>query len=157
MILDSLKSFEKYQTLHEGFDKVYQFIRKNNLHALEGGEYEIDGKKIYCKIWQGELKGLETPKLEVHDSYIDIHVLLEGSETIGLKDRGKCSDDAAPYDEANDITFFEEEPENYVVLGLNNLAVIFPADAHAPLMGEGSCKKAVFKVHVGRNKEANRF
>lgn len=157
MILDSLKSFEKYQTLHEGFDKVYQFLRKNNLQTLEVGEYEIDGKKAYCKIWQGELKGLEAPKLEVHDSYIDIHVLLDGSETIGLKDRGKCSDDATPYDEANDITFYDEEPENYVVMGVNNMAVIFPADAHAPLMGEGTCKKAVFKVQVGRTKENNRF
>ncbi len=157
MILDSLKSFEKYQTLHEGFDKVYQFIKKNDLHTLEAGEYEIDGKKVYCKIWSGELKGLETPGLEVHDSYIDIHVLLDGSETVGIKDRSKCSSDGTAYDEGNDITFYDDEPENYVVMGVDNLAVIFPADAHAPLMGEGDCKKAIFKVHVGRTKENGRF
>ena len=47
MILDSLKSFEKYQTLQEGFDKVYQFIKKNDLYSLEPGQYDIDGKKVY--------------------------------------------------------------------------------------------------------------
>ena len=31
MILDSVKSFEKYKTLVPGFDKVYEFLRKENL------------------------------------------------------------------------------------------------------------------------------
>lgn len=152
MILDSLKSFEKYQTLQEGFDKVYQFIRKNSLATLEEGSYEIDGKRVYCTISSGELKNVEDAKLEIHDSYIDIHVLLEGAETIGLKDRSKCNTDNTKYQEADDIAFLEEEPENYVVMGVGNLAIIFPADAHAPLLGTGSYKKAVFKVHVGSNR-----
>ena len=152
MILDSLKSFEKYQTLQDGFDKVYQFIRKNNLSTLEAGTYEIDGKRVWCTVSEGELKDVEEAKLEIHDSYIDIHVLLEGSETIGLKDRSKCNTDNTKYQEADDIAFLEEEPENYVVMGVNNLAIIFPADAHAPLLGAGNYKKAVFKVHVGSNR-----
>ncbi|MEF9930804.1 MAG: YhcH/YjgK/YiaL family protein [Bacteroidales bacterium] len=152
MILDSLKSFEKYQTLQEGFDKVYEFIKKNDLSKLETGEYEIDGKKAYCKIWQGELIGLEPQELEVHDSYIDIHVLLSGAETIGIKDRAKCVTSNTTYDEGADITFIKEDPENYIVMGVNNIAIIFPADAHAPLLGEGPCKKAIFKVIVRTKK-----
>ena len=150
MILDSLKSFEKYQTLQNGFDKVYQFIKGNKLNELELGKYEIDGKKVYCTIWEGELRGFDNPKMEVHDSYIDIHVLLEGSETIGIKDRSLCGEESAPYDEVKDILFYHEEPDNYVVLGEGNFAITFPADAHAPLMGDGKCKKAIFKIHVGQ-------
>ena len=152
MILDSLKSFEKYQTLQEGFDKVYQFLKKNDLYSMECGKYEIDGKKVYCTISEGELRDVEEAKLEIHDSYIDIHVLLDGSETIGIKDRSKCNGDNTKYQEADDIAFLEDEPENYVVLGIGNIAVIVPADAHAPLLGSGSYKKAVFKVHVGTNR-----
>jgi len=152
MILDSLKSFEKYKTLQEGFDKVYQFIKKNDLYSLEPGQYDIDGKKVYCTISEGELRDVEDAKLEIHDSYIDIHVLLEGSETIGIKDRSKCNTDNTKYQEADDIAFLEDEPENYVVMGTGNIAVIFPADAHAPLLGTGNFKKAVFKVHVGSNR-----
>lgn len=152
MILDSLKSFEKYQTLQEGFDKVYQFIRKNDLHTLEAGNYEIDGKRVYCTISEGELVDVEEAKLEIHDSYIDIHILLEGSETIGIKDRSKCNTDNTKYQEADDVAYLQEEPENYIVMGLDNLAVIFPADAHATLLGNGKYKKAVFKVHVGSNR-----
>ena len=54
--------------------------------------------------------------------------------------------------EADDIAFLNDEPENYVVLGVGNIAIIFPADAHAPLLGSGNYKKAVFKVHVGNNR-----
>ena len=157
MILDSLKSFEKYQTLQAGFDKAYQFVKSTDLHSLAPGEYDIDGKRVYCKVWEGDLKGMELPKLEVHDSYIDIHVLLSGSETIGVKDRGRCNDEAAPYNEGEDIAFYNDEPENYVVLGVDNIAILFPADAHAPLIGEGTCKKAVIKVSVSLNPQGSRF
>lgn len=157
MILDSLKSLEKYQTLQSGFDKAYQFVKSNNLHSLAPGEYEIDGKNVYCKIWEGDLKGMESPKLEVHDSYIDIHILLNGTETIGVKDRGRCGDEYEPYNESEDIAFYNDEPENYVVLGVDNMAIIFPADAHAPLIGEGTCKKAIIKVNVAMNPKGARF
>ncbi len=150
MILDSLKSFEKYQALQEGFDKVYQFIRKNNLHTLEEGKHEIDEGKIWCTIQSGELKGYDEAKLEVHDSYIDIHVLLEGTETIGIRDRACCKTENSKYDEVNDIAFTDDEPENYVILGPDNIAIVFPADAHAPLLGSGQYKKAVFKVKINR-------
>ena len=131
---------------------MYQFIKKNDLYSMECGKYEIDGRKVYCTISEGELRDVEEAKLEIHDSYIDIHVLLSGSETVGIKDRSKCNGDDTKYQEADDIAFLEDEPENYVVLGVGNIAIIFPADAHAPLLGTGSYKKAVFKVHVGTNR-----
>ena len=131
---------------------MYQFIKKNDLYSMECGKYEIDGRKVYCTISEGELRDVEEAKQEIHDSYIDIHVLLSGSETVGIKDRSKCNGDDTKYQEADDIAFLEDEPENYVVLGVGNIAIIFPADAHAPLLGTGSYKKAVFKVHVGTNR-----
>lgn len=157
MILDSVKSFEKYKTLVPGFDKVYEFIRKNNLLELAEGKHEIDGNNVYCTIFDGPLKSYEEAPLEVHDSYIDIHVVLEGSETIGIKDRALCNEhgENVKYREADDIAFLgDDEPDNFVSLGVNNLAIVFPADAHAPLIGEGTIKKAVFKVMVERPKES---
>ncbi len=157
MILDSVKSFEKYKTLVPGFDKVYEFIRGNNLLELEEGRHEIDGQNVYCTIFKGDLKSYDECPLEVHDSYIDIHVVLEGVETIGFKDRCLCDDQGVnvKYKEENDIAFLnDDEPENFLSLGAGNLAIIFPTDAHAPLMGEGEIKKAVFKVMVERPKDS---
>ena len=148
MILDSTKGFEKYIRLHERFGEVFNFLRKTDLRALSAGEYPIDGKKSYCKIWDGEGKGLDIPKLEVHDNYIDIHLLLEGNETIGFKDRSNCLSSDATYNEAEDIAFFDEDPDVFINLGIDNSAIFFPSDAHAPLIGEGKIKKAIIKVLV---------
>ena len=66
MIIDSVKSFEKYKTLVPGFDKVYDFLRGNKLQELEDGKHEIDGKNVYCTVYSGELKDLGEAPLEVH-------------------------------------------------------------------------------------------
>src|SRR5512133_3158378 len=128
MIVDSLKGFERYLNLHPLFEKAYAYILKTDLNKLEPGEYPVMGKDIYCKIWEGEGRGLEIHKLEVHDSYIDIHIVLKGTDTIGLRDRSRCNGDNVPYDEKCDIAFMEEAPENFISLGEQNLAVIFPHD-----------------------------
>ena len=148
MIVDSLRGFERYLNIHPRFEKAYKYILKTDLHSLLPGEYPIVGKEVYCKIWEGEGRGMEIPKLEVHDSYIDIHIVLKGTDTIGIRDRSRCTGDNIPYDETNDIAFMEDSPENFISLGEDNLAVIFPHDAHAPLIGEGFIKKAVIKVKM---------
>ncbi len=150
MILDSVKSFEKYKGLVPGFDKVYEFLRKNDLNKLEEGRHEIDGNRVFCTIESGELRGfdMESCPLEIHDSYIDIHVLLDGAESFGIKDRCLCVDKEAKYDQEKDIAFLPDAPDSFVSLGVNNLLIIYPSDAHSPLMGEGNYKKAVFKVLV---------
>ena len=148
MIIDSLRGFERYLNLHSKFEKVFSYIIKNDVHNLEPGEYSVVGKDIYFTIWEGEGKGMVIPKLEVHDSYIDIHILLEGNETIGFRDRSRCNGDGITYDPEKDIAFLEEMPENFINLAPDNLAIIFPYDAHAPLIGEGKIKKAVFKVKM---------
>ena len=147
MIIDSLRSFERCTGFHHRFPKVYEYLRKTDINNLEQGEYPIIEKEIVCKIWSGGGKGIDIPKLEIHDSYIDIHILLEGSETIAHKDRALCSySDNIDYNEAEDIAFLDDEPANFVNLGEGSLAIIFPRDAHAPLIGEGHIKKAVIKV-----------
>lgn len=146
MIVDSLRGFERYLHFHPRFAKAFEFMIKTNLDSLKEGEYPIVGREIYCTIWEGEGKGLEIPKLEVHDSYIDIHILLSGNETIGLRDRSKCNADDVTYDKEKDIAFLDETPETFINLSPGSAAVIFPHDAHAPLIGEGKIKKAIIKV-----------
>lgn len=155
MILDSIKSFEKYQNLAEGFDKVYKFICSKEFSPENEGRHEIDGKRVYCTIGRERLRDVTKAPLEIHDSYIDIHALFSGTETIGFKDRSLCSLEEVKYDEASDIAFLKEEemPDNYLSLGEGNLAIVFPSDAHAPLIGEGEIVKAVFKVRIENNLE----
>ncbi len=146
MIVDSIRGFERYINFHPRFAKAYEFMIKTDLSKLPIGQHPVMGKEIYCTISQSNVQNLEIPKLEVHDSYIDIHILLEGSETIGHRDRSQCNGDNIPYNQKEDIAFLEESPTNFINLEPMNIAVIFPYDAHAPLIGDGTIKKAVIKI-----------
>jgi len=147
MILDSLNSFERYSDLHKGFDKVYDFLKKNDIKKLAPGQYPIVENDIWCIIWEGDAKGTTDIKMEVHDSFIDVQVLLEGVESFGVKDRMLCDEKRfTPYDKEHDIAFTDEAADNFINLGLNNFLIFFPKDAHAPLIGDGKVRKAIFKV-----------
>lgn len=152
MILDSVKSFEKYRNLAEGLDKVYKFMRSKEFDQANEGKHEIDGERIRCTIGRQQLRDITEATLEIHDSHIDIHVVLKGVETMGIKDRSLCDMKDVKYDEADDIAFLDNEnPDNYISIGEGNLAIIFPSDAHAPLIGEGEIVKAVFKVRINND------
>lgn len=148
MILDSIKSFERYTTLHASFGKVLDFIRKNDLHALTEGKHVIEENNIWCTVSTTEAKELQDAPMEVHDSFIDIHVVLEGTEIIGFRDRAKCMGIDVKYDEVSDTAVMKEKPEAYISYSDDNFVICFPQDCHAPLIGTGTIKKAVFKVRL---------
>ena len=148
MILDSLRSFERYTTLHPSFGKVHEFIRSHDLHSLPEGRHVIEEGNVWCTISVNKAKEIENAPLEVHDTFIDIHVILEGTEIIGFRDRSKCLGIDVKYDEANDIAFLKEQPEAYISYSDDNFVICFPQDCHAPLKGSGSIRKAVFKVRL---------
>lgn len=150
MIIDSIKSFERYKDFQPGFEQVYEFIRKNDLNSLDEGNHPIVENDVWCTIQNVDAKDLaDAPKMEVHDSFIDIHILLEGDETIGYKDRARCTNlQMAEYNEAQDVALFDEMPEVFISCSPENFVICFPSDGHTPLLGEGKIKKAVFKIRV---------
>ena len=148
MIIDSITGMERYFSLHPRFEKVYKYLRSQSLQELAEGRYEIDGHNAYMTISTSKCREIEDAKLEVHDSYIDIQIPLESCETFGWRDRSNCNDILTPYDETKDIAFFADTAEVFFTLEPLSIAIFFPHDAHAPLIGNGSVKKAVIKVRV---------
>lgn len=148
MIIDSITGFERYLSQHPGFEKAFKFLRTKNIEAFVTGRHEIDGDNVYAIVSEGEGRPLEDAKLEVHDSYIDIQLLISGNETMGWKDRARCDVGAGAYDDTKDVAFYDDEPEAFFVIEPMNLAVFFPHDAHAPMIGSGFIKKVVVKVKV---------
>jgi YhcH/YjgK/YiaL family protein len=148
MIIDSILGLERYRRMNDGFEKAFRFLRSHDLQKLETGRYEIDGSNVYAMVSENELKDIEIAKLEVHDSYIDIHIPVSASETYGWKDRTLCNTGEGKYDDEKDIAFFDDEPEAFCVVNPFQIIIFFPSDAHAPLIGNGKLKKTVIKVKV---------
>lgn len=83
MILDELKSAANNPIYPDVIRRTLAAISKMDLVNLPAGEQEIEGREIYLNHIIAATKPLYEQAPELHRYYIDIHILLEGSEVIG--------------------------------------------------------------------------
>lgn len=145
MIVTSIDNFGLYTNLHPLFESVDKELISNALLRYNE-EILLDGRKLYASPARSVGKRAEDALLEAHDRYIDVQVCLEGEERMGWRNRAECANVAIPYQIDRDIMFYNDKPSMYITLKPNQMAVFFPNDAHAPLIGEGMIRKVVFKV-----------
>ena len=114
---------------------------------MEPGIHELDGKDIYVNVMEPELKKPADAKLELHDAYIDIQVLIRGEqETFGWSERADLRKPLGEFDAGKDIRFFDDEPQTFYTLRPGQFTIFFPEDGHAPMIGEGNVRKIIVKV-----------
>ena len=147
MILDALKNCALYYGTSPRMQKAFELIASTDWTAVEPGIHELDGKDIYVNVMERELKQQAEAKLEVHDAYIDIQVLVAGKEeSFGWSERCALSKPRGTFDADKDILFFDDVPQTYYTLRPGQFTILFPEDAHAPMVGEGTVRKIIVKV-----------
>jgi biofilm protein TabA len=147
MLIISIDQLQKHRHLHPGFEKAGSFLAGVDLQSLTDGRHEIDGDELFAIVSTCVGKG-RGARLEAHRNYIDVQHCLSGKDIIGFRPLAQCTTAAAAYDEAGDVIFFEDLVCEWISIEGSACAVFFPEDAHAPLAGEGPCKKIVLKVRV---------
>ncbi len=148
MLITSIDQLYTYTHLHPGFEKAGQFLTRADLPTLTVGRHKIDGDSVFAIFSECEGKGHHGARLEAHRNYIDVQHCLSGKDVIGFRPLAQCTTAAAAYDEAGDVMFFEDSVREWISIEGSACAVFFPDDAHAPLGGEGACKKIVVKIRV---------
>lgn len=148
MILDSLKNTASLSALHPLFAKAFDYILTHDLNSVEPGKIVLDGDKLFISVMEIEGKTPENAKMETHQKYIDIQVVLSGEECMGWTAVENCIHPVEEYNAEKDIQFFTDKPTTYTTVHPGEFAVFFPADGHAPAIGNGPIKKAVVKVMV---------
>ena len=153
MVLDTLARCHRYTPLHPAFARAFAFLNGPQWAALASGaagagRHDIDGDRLYVSIARTDGRGHDGARLEAHRRYIDIQLTIEGYEEIGWKSLGDCAQPAGTFDAGKDIVFFSDRPESWVSLPAGHFAIFFPDDAHAPLGGRGTVKKAIVKIAV---------
>ena len=93
----------------------------------------------------------ETLQFETHEQYFDVQYLVCGTEKLGCRSRDGLTE-TAPYDPANDITFYQEPAlGGEVLLNSGEFVIFAPEDAHKPRCAAGEPMdviKIVVKVPV---------
>ena len=148
MILATLDQSSRYTPLHPLFQQVFDYIRKTDLLALEPGRYSIEGEDLFLIVEQVQGRKREVAKLEAHQRYIDIQLVLEGVDEMGWRDVSECQQPLSEHCSVKDIRFYHDEPASWLATPTDSFCIFFPEDAHAPLVSDGIIRKAIFKVAV---------
>ena len=120
--------------------------------SLEDGVHQVRGDTIVARIHQGHTRPPSDAVLESHRAHVDVHVVLEGRETIAVwpADRLRVR---TPYNDQQDVTFYDLPSEEGARLCLSPgfFAVFFPQDAHMTQLMDRqpvAIKKLVMKISV---------
>ncbi len=150
MILDSIENAHIYESISPRMKIALDYMRANDLSAMEPGKYEIDGSDVTVTIKKGyKTKPEEECRWENHEKYIDIQYLLEGRERIGYCP-AKLLEPRTPYNEEKDNVYYQPSSEgSRPRLSAGMYMILFPEDGHMALIADGEAtvnNKAVFKV-----------
>ena len=152
MVFDVLENIQQYQPLHKGFEKAIKFLLRPDLNKLPVDKYEIDGEYVYAMVSKKPGQKKEDGILETHEKYIDIQLVLEGTDDMGWKPKSSCKNPTGEYDENDDIQFFSDKPDAWITTKKGAFAIFFPEDAHMPLISSGQIHKVVVKIAVEKEK-----
>lgn len=146
MILCSLNDSDRLNSLHPYFKQVFDYVKENDLSAVEPGRITLIPEKLFINVSDAKLIALEDQKLEVHRKYIDIHLPLSAPETIGWAPIGALGESENPFNETDDFALYPERATTYFNVLPGQAIIVYPEDAHAPIIGNGTLRKLIVKV-----------
>lgn len=149
MILADLCDSAHYEGLHPLFKRLFDYVKSHDLSQVPAQRIVLEGERLYINVADATLKRPEEQQLEVHRRYIDVHFPLSGSETCGWKSLSRVSQKSEmPFDEEKDYALFDELADNYFEAQPGQFYILYPEDAHAPILGEGTLRKLIAKVEL---------
>lgn len=128
--------------------KALDYIEKTDLQALPKGTHIIDEGNVWVNIVEANMRPATEALLEAHDEFIDLHIPFSCAEGYGVKQRCKCTAPKGEMDKADDILFFTDPITEVITGEIGKMTVFTPEQAHAPLVGMGPIRKAIFKVRA---------
>ena len=124
------------------------YIQQTDLTRLPNGKHPIDGDNLWVNITDSPMRTAAEARFEVHNKYVDIQIPLSGAEQYGIKQRTLCTQPIGTFNEQDDYLLFDDPVEEIKTVEQDGLIVFEPDTAHAPLIGQGTIHKAIFKVRV---------
>ena len=149
MLVSTLAQSARAERLHPLFKKLFDYVKTHDLTKVPAGRIVLQGEELFINVDDATLRSREEQKLEVHRRYIDVHFPLSGVETVGwcsLETLTEASD--ALFDAEKDFALYTVPASSYFEVQPGSFYIVWPEDAHAPIIGEGRLRKAIAKVQV---------
>jgi len=146
MIIDKLDNAASYYGLGNNIMRALEIAKTLNADC-ECKKYVVDGDKLFYTVMEPETH--EDGRFESHLKYIDVQVILSGTDAVGYEhiDRLKVTEDKSAEVDA----IFYEGAGSVINVPAGSFYIAYPQDGHKPnlISGDNSkLKKAVFKVLI---------
>ncbi len=157
MIIGNIKDFSKRDfSYSKNLTTAFEYLNKlgvDGLLKLENGKHIIDEKgEVYLNRSSYVGKELKDCKIEGHEKWLDIQLVLKNSEKIGYVDKRKFDESnvTIPYNPEKDKTNYKGELDGIITLDKGYFALVYPNDLHEPCIkvNEDTIEKAVVKVKI---------
>jgi len=159
MIVTHLTNAREQMALTPGMRKALDFLNDASGKELPDGRVELDGNRVFALVQSYQtLPAGDEVLFEAHRDYIDVQYVARGREIMGWAPAEQLASRVA-YDPANEawLATLPAQVATFVRLEAGYIAVLHPADAHAPRLAAGApagVKKIVVKVAVATDKSS---
>jgi YhcH/YjgK/YiaL family protein len=104
-----------YQHAHNKrlWDTAFAFLRTHDLSKLEKGNYPLAGDSAMVKVSYGPTKAEAEAKGEAHKDFIDVQIVGQGKEKIGVASLAKAIETVA-YDAKKDVANYTAGGKYYI-------------------------------------------
>jgi YhcH/YjgK/YiaL family protein len=153
MILGDMRHWEREKRTYASvLQRAIEHVRGYNLATLPPGKYMLEGDAMFMLVQDAQTKPKHEHKAESHRKFVDIQLLIEGEERIGVSRLTQACVVSEDKLEESDVAFYSDiDAESDIVLAPGMFAVFFPADVHRPCCAvtEGMpIRKVVVKIDL---------
>ena len=147
MIVDKFKNIKMYSPLLNYLEEGLAAI-SSQMTKLETGRYEFEHG--FYLVQKGETKPMTEGYYEAHQKYVDIQIIMAGSEEVAWLDLEDLSEEV-PYNLEKDAAFYSGNTSHAMCFSQGMFYIAFPHDGHRPVRHtdkQQSFTKIVLKLPV---------
>lgn len=125
MIIDKFSNIRFYSCMLHNLENGLQAVEA--LRDPQVGRYEFEGG--FFMVQKGETKPMAEGTFEAHRNYVDVQIVLEGSEEIAWADLDDLKEEGS-YDAEKDKAAYTGAEENVMKISAGMCYIAFPHDGH---------------------------
>lgn len=129
MIVDKIDNIQLYKQMLNNLELGLQAMA-TQIDKLEVGRYEFDGG--YFMVQKGETKPMSEGLFEAHKKYVDVQIVVKGSEEVAWSDIRDLVE-AVPYNADKDALYLEGCTDHFIRISEGMFYIAFPHDGHRPV------------------------
>lgn len=149
MILAKNETARDYMGIHPNLDLALERINPEFFASLGDERVDIVPGEVWCTKFTYQTIPDGESFFEAHEKFLDIHIMLEGSERVEISDPADL--EQFRNEPQNDFYAYNGEARHKLVLAPGDFLVVWPKDAHKIKMLIDEPKtvtKAVFKIKI---------